>query len=251
MKVDMKQEFNNNSIMIFLLESILFVIIYSTFSSVFDIIVGYRNETILVVKRILEFILNMLYIFILHVSTHTDFKYNHTLNISKTILSVVFVFSIIIFYESSIDVILSKYVTLGEDAASESGMFEYAVPLFIQTCITAPIAEELIVRGFLLKLISRKYSVNKGIIFSSLFFSMLHFDFLNTIFYVAVGVSLALVYIKTNSIVNCIFIHGMINFLAIMSYYRNIDITFNGVNIVLTIISVIIAIVSYKLMNKV
>ena len=124
-------------------------------------------------------------------------------------------------------------------------MFKYVMPVIIQTCITAPIAEEVIIRGYLFKILSSKYSLNTAILVSSLFFAMLHFDFFNTIFYVLMGIALSVVYIKTNSLLNAIIIHSMVNITAVISYYTDFHLNFTNVNLIAFVISLVIVVISY------
>lgn len=230
---------------IFLLQFIVFLIIYSTFSILYGEVISENSEIKMFIKRLCQLTLYMLFIVFIHVNNEVSFDYKFTFNPAKFIISVVFLFSIFIAYESSFDVLINKYLSLGIDSSEESDMFKYVVPVVIQTCITAPIAEELIVRGYIFKILSSRCSLKTAIIMSSLFFAVLHFDFFNTIFYVLMGMALCLIYIKTNSLLNSIIVHSMLNITTVVSYYKGYNLSFTNVNLLAFSISLFIVVISY------
>ena len=239
-----KNEFKQ-SVVLFLLQFIVFLIIYSTFSILYGKAIGENSEIKMLIKRLCQLTLYVLFIVFIHVNNDVSFDYKFTFNPAKFIISVVFVFSIFIAYQSSFDVLINKYLSLGIDLSEESDMFKYVVPVVIQTCITAPIAEELIVRGYLFRILSSRCSLKTAIMMSSLFFAVLHFDFFNTIFYVLMGIALCLIYIKTNSLLNSIIVHSMVNMTAVISYYKGYNLSFANVNIGVFLISLFIVVISY------
>lgn len=239
-----KSEFKQ-SIVVFSFQFIGFLIIYSAFSTLYGKVIGDNSDIKMLIKRLCELILYLLFIVFLHIKNKVSFDYKFTFNPVKLIISVAFVFSIFIAYQSSLDILINKYLSLGMDSSEESGMFKYVMPVIIQTCITAPIAEEVIIRGYLFKILSSKYSLNTAILVSSLFFAVLHFDFFNTIFYVLMGIALSVVYIKTNSLLNAIIIHSMVNITAVISYYTDFHLNFTNVNLIAFVISLVIVVISY------
>lgn len=239
-----KNEFKQ-SIVFFSFQFIGFLIIYSAFSTLYGKVIGDNSDIKMLIKRLCELILYLLFIVFLHIKNKVSFDYKFTFNPVKLIISVAFVFSIFIAYQCSLDILINKYLSLGIGPSEESDMFKYVMPVIIQTCITAPIAEEVIIRGYLFKILSNKYSLNTAILVSSLFFAVLHFDFFNTIFYVLMGIALSVVYIKTNSLLNNIIIHSMVNITAVVSYYKDFDFNFTNVNLITFTISLVIVIISY------
>jgi len=85
---------------------------------------------------------------------------------------------------------------------------------FVSVVILAPICEELIFRGFVLNKMLLRFSPVKAVIFSSVIFGALH---LNTgISPAIVGAVLCIIYMKYQSIIPCMVIHGIHN-LAVVS----------------------------------
>ena len=76
----------------------------------------------------------------------------------------------------------------------------------------APIAEELMYRGFLLNLWIPRHGLWVGIIASSVVFGVLHWE--RTLFATVMGVALALIYLRYDSLWPGIVIHGVYNFLC-------------------------------------
>ena len=84
--------------------------------------------------------------------------------------------------------------------------------MLIGTTITAPLAEELIFRGYLLNLWIARWGVTAGILISSTIFGLFHFQ--NTLFALPMGIAFALVYLKYDSLWPGIALHALCNALA-------------------------------------
>jgi len=78
--------------------------------------------------------------------------------------------------------------------------------------VIVPVVEEVLFRGFLLNRWWRKYSLWRGVIFSSLAFAILHIDIIGGVIF---GVLLALIYVKTKSLVGPIIVHMANNGLVV------------------------------------
>lgn len=87
----------------------------------------------------------------------------------------------------------------------------------LKVLLVSPILEELIFRGSLLSLLIKTESPKKSIFLSSLGFSLAHYLSGSSLFAVFVlGVFLAYVYLKTESVFLCIIAHALNNFLALV-----------------------------------
>lgn len=82
--------------------------------------------------------------------------------------------------------------------------------------IIAPITEEIVYRGLILKGLLKHYSVKKAIIISSLLFAFMHFNIWQGVIAFVLGLLLAWIYIKTKSITPCILAHALHNFLIVL-----------------------------------
>ncbi|KAF0195505.1 MAG: CAAX amino terminal protease family [Bacillota bacterium] len=92
---------------------------------------------------------------------------------------------------------------------------EWAI-VALQIGIIAPIVEEIIYRGLIHALLRKRYGAKPAIIYSSLFFGILHgFGFL-TVFATLAGVGFALLYEKTGSLAPCIIAHGVGNLASVL-----------------------------------
>ena len=91
----------------------------------------------------------------------------------------------------------------------------------LYTCIVAPVTEELMYRGFVLKNLSR-VSQRFGIIMSSLLFGLMHGNMSQFIFAFIMGIFLAHIDIKHNSIVPSIIVHAFSNIVSIAISYSGV-----------------------------
>ncbi len=100
------------------------------------------------------------------------------------------------------------YTMLDDTPVSQSA--EKLIVTMLYTCIIAPITEELVVRGFVLKNVSR-VSQTFGIFVSAVIFGLMHGNIPQFILAFTVGVFLGYVTIKHNSIVPSIILHMIVN----------------------------------------
>ena len=93
---------------------------------------------------------------------------------------------------------------------------------FINICILAPIYEELLFRGILLRRFTLRWSPQKSIIISSIIFGIIHLNPINIVFAFALGCVLGYAYLKTKNIFVPMLLHSFSNFLAFLQYvYTN------------------------------
>lgn len=123
---------------------------------------------------------------------------------------------------------------------------KYPVFLFITVSIAAPIIEEIFFRGFLFKGLLKKYSPKFAIIFSSLIFGVIHGNFHQFITASLLGMLIAYVYYKTDSIYLAIFMHFINNTLADFILFGD-NLTYQ---IILSTIYLIIAAVLFIVIKK-
>lgn len=96
------------------------------------------------------------------------------------------------------------------------------VLFFINICILAPIYEEMLFRGILLRRFTLRWSPQKSIIISSIIFGIIHLNPINVVFAFALGCVLGYAYLKTKNIVIPMLLHSFNNFLAFIQFvYTN------------------------------
>ncbi|PKQ65764.1 hypothetical protein BZG02_01790 [Labilibaculum filiforme] len=92
---------------------------------------------------------------------------------------------------------------------------------FLTVAIAAPILEEVLMRGIVLDGLLRNYKPWKAILWSSIFFGVLHLNPWQFVVGLLVGFALGYLYWKTKSLYLCIFIHfinNSISFYLMMRY---------------------------------
>ena len=88
---------------------------------------------------------------------------------------------------------------------------------FIRVCLFAPIAEEILIRGFLFNGLQNRHGVIVALIVSTILFALLHFNFGQTLSAIISGAIIGFLYIKTNSLFCCILAHSLYNSISYIS----------------------------------
>lgn len=116
--------------------------------------------------------------------------------------------------------ILITYLNPSFNTANQAGiedMVSSASPLvvFVAVVILAPIAEEVVFRGLIMKIIFRKYP-KIGFLVSALLFTFAHIptDILSFLLYFVMAVGLCLVYYRTKRIEASILLHFINNLIG-------------------------------------
>ena len=123
------------------------------------------------------------------------------------------------------------------------------VILLIETCIIAPIFEEVLYRGILLKGLINKYNSKRAIVYSALIFGIAHLNIPQGINAFLLGLILGTVFYYTRSIYLCIIMHFVNNLLVNFVYYPSSEIWTNILFIIVPIIGVILMILCFKILN--
>lgn len=134
---------------------------------------------------------------------------------------------------SALYLVLEEQIRSGLDFIQYNSLEIVETPLivyilfFINICILAPIWEEMLFRGVLLRRFTLKWSPQKSIIISSLIFGIIHLNPINIVFAFALGCVLGYAYLKTKNIVVPMLLHSFSNFLAFLQFcYANQVTTF-------------------------
>ncbi len=90
--------------------------------------------------------------------------------------------------------------------------------------IFAPVIEEFLFRGIILKGLLSSYSTIKSISISSVFFSLVHINFVNfnylqVLLALNIGFFLGWIYYRSNNLILCIILHGLTNFFGMFYDY--------------------------------
>ncbi|MGI9952422.1 type II CAAX endopeptidase family protein [Moorellaceae bacterium AZ2] len=95
------------------------------------------------------------------------------------------------------------------------------VPLFLGAFL-APLTEEFYFRGFLYPILKARYGLLAGQVLSSLFFALLHFDWLRFLPLAMGGWGLAYLYERSGSLITPVVAHGTWNTIMILLIYLSL-----------------------------
>ena len=86
----------------------------------------------------------------------------------------------------------------------------------ISIVLLAPLVEEFVFRYATINILTRRFSQTLSILISSLFFSIMHFDFPFIFGYFLIGIVFAVVYVRTNRLLVSFFVHAIMNLIIVM-----------------------------------
>jgi membrane protease YdiL (CAAX protease family) len=109
---------------------------------------------------------------------------------------------------------------LPKELGAEQGV-GFAIATAILLIVIAPVAEELFFRGFLYQAFRNSYGVGQGAILSGLVFGVIHFEFFKLVQLAILGVLLALLFERTQSLWPSIMLHAINNTLAFIYLMAN------------------------------
>lgn len=96
------------------------------------------------------------------------------------------------------------------------------VPLLF-TCVAAPVLEEMLFRGVILRSFLRQYSRTKAILCSSLVFGIAHLNIYQLMSAFAIGIVAGWLYERCRSLWPCILLHAAYNAFVTASYIRAVE----------------------------
>ncbi|AFQ19796.1 CAAX amino terminal protease family protein (plasmid) [Bacillus thuringiensis HD-771] len=125
-----------------------------------------------------------------------------------------------VFLAQTIGSILDKSIFhLTTHSVNTSSNIESAAiaPLaLVSIVILAPLVEELVFRYAAINILSRKFNKIGCILISSLFFSIMHFDFPFVFGYFLIGLVLSTIYVLTNRLLVSFVVHASMNLIVVI-----------------------------------
>jgi membrane protease YdiL (CAAX protease family) len=88
----------------------------------------------------------------------------------------------------------------------------------VDLVILAPVFEEVLFRGIILRGFLKNYSVKTAVIMSSLFFGIIHLNIVQGFLATLLGLIIAIIFVKTGSLWLCIAAHAFNNLLSVLEY---------------------------------
>jgi len=133
-----------------------------------------------------------------------------------------------------------------------SEQFENPISSFFLIIIIAPIFEEVIFRGVILKQLLKQYSLIISLFISSILFAFIHFNINQGIGAFFWGMIFGFVYYKTESLIIPIILHLINNlfYFFVHYYWTSYDIMSKEINLVQIIIGLFLLGGSYLILNK-
>ncbi|KLA33970.1 CPBP family intramembrane metalloprotease [Bacillus cereus] len=86
----------------------------------------------------------------------------------------------------------------------------------VSIVLLAPLVEEFVFRYAAINILTQKFKQTWSILISSLFFSIMHFDFPFVFGYFLIGVILAVVYMRTNRLLVSFVVHASMNLIVVI-----------------------------------
>ncbi|MCG8541725.1 MAG: CPBP family intramembrane metalloprotease [Clostridia bacterium] len=182
-----------------------------------------------------------------------NLKFEYKPKIKEYLFSVLFLFAYLFIFSNSVGMLIEKIEVSQWVVEAFDEMLMNPFVAFVSICIIAPVFEEIIYRGIILEQLSKRYSITTSIIVSGLIFGLIHFNLHQSVNAFFIGLILGFIYIKTNSLLLCMFWHFANNFLVFMSSMYVSDTVRGGVpgfSIVQFVFGIILFIASYKFFNK-
>ncbi|WFD10982.1 CPBP family intramembrane glutamic endopeptidase [Tepidibacter hydrothermalis] len=184
-------------------------------------------------------------------STKEEVEERKNINISKSYYgyTIIIILLFRIIFDNSLGFFVDQIpINEGiEEAFNE--LFKYPIIAIISVCIVAPIYEEIIYRGIILKGLSKKYNDKVAIIVSALLFAIMHMNLQQGINAFLLGIVMGYLYTKTKSLYVSIFAHFINNGIGIIVssiLTESIKLSHNAV-LVQSIVTVAGVILMYKI----
>lgn len=106
------------------------------------------------------------------------------------------------------------WVEVFESAFGEEANY---IGVLVTTIVVAPIAEEILLRGIILRGLLSRYSAFNSILISSLLFGAIHGNLYQFVLALIVGVFFGWMFVKTRSLLLCILAHAFFNSLSFIT----------------------------------
>jgi membrane protease YdiL (CAAX protease family) len=159
------------------------------------------------------------------------FKFNNV-SLGYWIATIIFMFGFVILL-SEIDNIFNYFLPVPkflQDIFEAMMVKQTFIIAIIQVGIVPAITEEMFFRGIVLNGFKRNYSDKKAILISALLFGIIHLNPWQFVTAFIIGIIMAWIYIKTKSIILCIYIHLFNNIIGVIALKYKEILSIKGFN---------------------
>lgn len=224
---------------------ILFIVLQLVLSVIITPVISVlKVGNVDIITNILVFIISLIVptLFVMSYIPKSD-KQKEKLDIKLSIKSILVAVPIVAIIQILLSLLLEK-LGLNYDIIDKINLYDSSsiiskILFFIQIAILPAIFEELFIRKAVLNY-SKKYGNIFAIIASALLFSLIHLNISQSIFAFIMGVILAIIAIRTDSIIPTSIIHFLNNgYAALITIFENNALVVNVINIIMILISVI------------
>lgn len=204
-----------------------------------------------------EILINILIIFfiikLIRRKQEFNFKIKYNTGIKEYLCALLFLGAHLLIFSNTFGMLIEKIEVSQWVVEAFDEVLIDPIIAFISLCVIAPVFEEIIYRGIILEQLSKRYSWVTAIIVSGLIFGLIHGNLHQGVNAFFIGLILGFMYIKTNSLLLCMFWHFANNFLVFLSIMyipENVSDTASGFSIVQFVLGIILLIVSYRFFNN-
>jgi len=143
-------------------------------------------------------------------------RWLENVTVSGLLLALVCAAGFYLVLDLGLDPLLAKIFPGSEAQYQEAvqTLLRFPVPAFLKVCVIAPIAEEALMRGFLLSGLRDGYGTAGALLISAAVFALLHFNAVQTLSALVCGFILGLLYLQTGSLLCCILAHSGYNMVS-------------------------------------
>lgn len=180
-------------------------------------------------------------------------KLKYKPNIREYMYALLFLLSHLLIFSNTIGILIQKIEVSEWLIEAIDDMLIDPIIAFISLCVIAPVFEEIIYRGIILEQLSKRYSDFTSIMVSGLIFGLIHANIHQGVNAFFIGLIIGFIYIKTNSLILCMFWHFMNNFLVFISSMNASEVagdTAPAFSIVQLTFGIILLIASYRFFNR-
>ncbi|WP_432667336.1 CPBP family intramembrane glutamic endopeptidase [Wukongibacter baidiensis] len=204
-----------------------------------------------------ELLINVLiiYLIIKRIRRKEEFelKLKNKPKIKECLFGILFLFAHFFIFANTVGLLIDKIQVSEWVVEAFDDMLINPFVAFVSICVFAPVFEEIIFRGIILEQLSKRYGMATSLIVSGFIFGLIHFNLHQGANAFFIGIIIGFIYLKTKSLLLCMFWHFANNFLVFISAMYVSDTVSDTVpsfSIVQLIIGIILLIAAYRFFNK-
>lgn len=182
-----------------------------------------------------------------------ELKVKNKFRMKEYLFALFFLFAHLFIFSNTIGLLIDKIEVSEWVVKAFDEMLIDPFIAFVSICVFAPIFEEIIYRGIILEQLSKRYSMTTSIVVSGFIFGLIHFNLHQSVNAFFIGIILGFIYLKTKSLLLCMFWHFANNFLVFISIMYRPDSVSDiapAFSIVQFIFGIILLIVAYRFFNN-